>query len=190
VVSIARLSILATLAVGIGCAQASAALVQFTQTFVNTSSTAQDFTLTVTTATAFSGEPLFNIRGSLALSLLDVNGNGATVSTVNAAGIPMYLAQIGADSPTIVQTIWNQPWSFSVGAYGNGTPPDQVFQAANVSVNPEVLQPISVIIRLRLSGRDMVTVSGSFEAVPVPAPGAIGLLAAAGISGVGRRRRR
>jgi hypothetical protein len=52
------------------------------------------------------------------------------------------------------------------------------------------VQPLAITIRLRLSARDMVTVSGSFEAVPVPAPGAIALLAATGVSGIGRRRRR
>jgi hypothetical protein len=102
----------------------------------------------------------------------------------------MYVASIGVASPTTVQTIWNEPWSFAVGIYGNGVPPDQLFAATNVPVTPEAVQPLTITIRLRLSARDMVTVSGTFQAVPVPAPGAIALLAAAGVSGVGRRRQR
>ena len=186
-VSMARNISVAALAVGMACAPASAAIVQFMRTFVNTSGTAQDFTFTATSDVAYSGQSLFDIQGSLALNLIDLNGNGATVGT---NGVPMYVASIGSVSPTVVQTIWNQPWSFGVGVYGNGVPPDQVFAAMNVSVTPEAVQPLTISIRLRLSARDMVTVSGTFQAVPVPAPGAIALLAVTGVSGVGRRRRR
>ena len=186
-VSMARNISVAALAAGMACAPASAALVQFMHTFVNTSGTAQDFTFTATSDVAYSGQSLFDISGSLALNLIDLNGNGATVGT---NGVPMYVASIGSVSPTVVQTIWNQPWSFGVGVYGNGVPPDQVFAAMNVPVTPEAVQPLTITIRLRLSARDMVTVSGTFQAVPVPAPGAIALLAVAGVSGVGRRRRR
>ena len=186
-VSIARTICLAALAAGMACAPAGAALVQFMHTFVNSSSTAQDFTFTVTSDVAYSGQSIFDISGSLALNLVDLNGNGATVSTT---GVPMYSASIGVIAPTTVQTIWNQPWSFAIGPYGNGVPPDQIFAATNVPVTPEPVQPLTVTITLRLSGRDMVTVAGSFEAVPVPAPGAIALLAMAGMSGAGRRRRR
>ena len=186
-VSMARNISVAALAAGMACAPASAALVQFMHTFVNTSGTAQDFTFTATSDVAYSGQSLFDISGSLALNLIDLNGNGATVGT---NGVPMYVASIGSVSPTVVQTIWNQPWSFGVGVYGNGVPPDQVFAAMNVPVTPEAVQPLTITIRLRLSARDMVTVSGTFQAVPVPAPGAIALLAVAGVSGAGRRRRR
>lgn len=186
-VSIEKHMSIAALAAGVASAPATAALVQFMHTFVNTSGTAQDFTFTVTSDVAYSGQSLFDIQGSLAMNLIDLNGNGATVST---NGVPLYVASIGSTSPTVVQTIWNEPWSFSVGAYGNGVPPDQAFAAMNVPVAAEAVQPLTITIRLRLSARDMVTVSGSFEAVPVPAPGAIALLAATGISGVGRRRRR
>ncbi|MFM8732912.1 MAG: PEP-CTERM sorting domain-containing protein [Phycisphaerales bacterium] len=186
-VSMARNISGAALAAGMACAPASAALVQFMHTFVNTSGTAQDFTFTVSSDVAYSGQSLFDIQGSLALNLIDLNGNGATVGT---NGVPMYVASIGSVNPTVVQTIWNQPWSFGVGIYGNGVPPDQVFAAMNVPVTPEAVQPLTITIRLRLSARDMVTVSGTFQAVPVPAPGAIALLAVAGVSGAGRRRRR
>ena len=186
-VSMARNISVAALAVGMACAPASAAIVQFMRTFVNTSGTAQDFTFTVASDVAYSGQSLFDIQGSLALNLIDLNGNGASVGT---SGVPMYVASIGSVNPTVVQTIWNEPWSFGVGVYGNGVPPDQVFAAMNVPVTPEAVQPLTITIRLRLSARDMVTVSGTFQAVPVPAPGAIALLAVAGVSGVGRRRRR
>lgn len=186
-VSMARNISVAALAAGMACAPASAALVQFMHTFVNTSGTAQDFTFTATSDVAYSGQSLFDIQGSLALNLIDLNGNGATVGT---NGVPMYVASIGSVNPTVVQTIWNEPWSFGVGVYGNGVPPDQVFAAMNVPVTPEAVQPLTITIRLRLSARDMVTVSGTFQAVPVPAPGAIALLAVAGVSGAGRRRRR
>ncbi|MFM8817264.1 MAG: hypothetical protein ACKOHI_05235 [Phycisphaerales bacterium] len=186
-VSMARNISVAALAAGMACAPASAALVQFMHTFVNTSGTAQDFTFTVSSDVAYSGQSLFDIQGSLALNLIDLNGNGATVGT---NGVPMYVASIGSVNPTVVQTIWNQPWSFGVGIYGNGVPSNQVFAAMNVPVTPEAVQPLTITIRLRLSARDMVTVSGTFQAVPVPAPGAIALLAVTGISGVGRRRRR
>ena len=181
---------MAAVAVGMACAPAGAALVQFTHTFANTTGSAQDFTFTATTATGYSGETLFNIRGSLAINLIDLNGNGAVVST---NGNPLYAASIGVApaSGTVVQTIWNQPWSFAVTSpYGNGVPPDQVFAVTNVAVAAQPVQPLVVTIRLRLSAQDMVTVAGSFEAVPVPAPGAMALLAAAGASGFGRRRRR
>ncbi|MBU3682603.1 MAG: hypothetical protein FGM39_01015 [Phycisphaerales bacterium] len=186
-VSMARNISVAALAAGMACAPASAALVQFMHTFVNTSGAAQDFTFTVSSDVAYSGQSLFDIQGSLALNLIDLNGNGATVST---NGVPMYVASIGSVNPTVVQTIWNEPWSFGVGVYGNGVPQDQVFAAMNVPVTPEAVQPLSITIRLRLSARDMVTVSGTFQAAPVPAPGAIALLAMTGVSGAVRRRRR
>jgi hypothetical protein len=190
VVSIARTFSIAAVAMGTACAPAGAALVQFTHTFANTTGSAQDFTFTATTPTSYSGETLFNIRGSLALNLIDLNGNGAFVST---NGNPLYAASVGLPpgGGTVVQTIWNQPWSFAVNSpYGNGVPPDQVFAVTNVAVAAQPLQPLVVTIRLSLSAQDMVTVTGTFEAVPVPTPGAMALLAAAGMSGFGRRRRR
>lgn len=189
-VSMARNISVAALAAGVVCAPAGAAIVQFTHTFVNTTGSAQDFTFTATSAISYSGESLFNIRGSLALNLMDLNGNGALVST---NGSPLYEASIGIAQAggTVVQTIWNQPWSFAVTSpFGNGVPPDQAFAASNVPVMAQPVQPLVVTIRLRLSAQDMVTVTGTFEAVPVPAPGAVALLAAAGASGIGRRRRR
>ena len=186
-VSIARNISAAAIVAGMACTSAGAAVVRFVHTFVNTSSAAQDFTFVATSDVAYGGQSLFDISGSLVLNLIDLNGNGASVAT---AGEPMYRATIGGISPTTVQTIWNQPWSFAVGTYGNGVPPDQVFAATNVAVTPEPFQPLVITITLRLSGRDMVTVSGTFEAVPVPAPGAIALLAVSGTCGIGRRRRR
>ncbi len=189
-VSIARQKAVAALVAGVLCTQAGAALVQFTHTFVNTTGSAQDFTFTATSAVSYSGESLFNIRGSLALNLMDLNGNGATASTTGSA---LYEASIGVSQAggTVVQTIWNQPWSFAVTSpYGNGVPQDQVFAASNVQVASLQFQPLVVTIRLRLSAQDMVTVTGTFEAAPVPGPGVAALMAAAGASGVGRRRRR
>ena len=186
-VSIGQHITIAALAAGTACVPAHAALVQFMHTFMNTSSTTQEFVFVAVSDVAYSGESLFSIRGSLALNLADMNGNGATVGT---AMLPMYVAEIGTPGTNVVQTIWNEPWSFSVGSYGNGVPPDQAFLAANVAVTPQAVQPLTVTIRLRLSGRDMVTVAGSFEAVPIPAPGAMSLPALAGAFGIGRRRRR
>ena len=151
-VSIERHFVIAALAAGVACSQAGAALVQFMHTFVNTSGTAQDFTFTATSDVAYSGQSLFDIQGSLALNLIDLNGNGASVGTVDATGVPLYLAQIGAASPTIVQTIWNQPWSFAVGIYGNGVPPDQVFAATNV--------PLTVTMSRAERRRRMMMASG------------------------------
>ena len=189
-VSIDRHFVIAALAAGVACAPAAAAIVTFAQTFVNTTGSAQDFTFTVTSEIAYSGESLFDIRGSLTLNLLDMNGNGAVVST---NGSPLYEASIGLPQSggTVVRTIWNQPWSFAVTSpYGNGVPPDQSFMASNVAVAAQPFQPLVVTIRLRLSAQDFVTVTGAFEAVPVPGPGAMALMAAAGASGIGRRRRR
>ena len=189
-VSIEKHMSIAALAAGVACAPAAAAIVHFTHTFVNTTGSSQDFTFTMTSDIAYSGESLFDIRGSIALNLIDFNGNGAVVSTNGSA---LFEASIGAvpGPGTVVQTIWNNPWSFAVTSpFGNGVPPDQSFVATNVPVTAQPVQPLVVTIRLRLSAQDMVTVTGTFEAVPVPAPGAIALLATTGAMGVGRRRRR
>lgn len=164
---------------GIGSA-ASAAMVSFSKTFMNNTSTTQTYTYS-TYLPVLEGFPSAFMNGQITANLVDLNGNGATFQADGSDAV--YTALINGNA---VQTLWQAPFSHSAVAYGSSTAPIMRFLPTQITV-AENIQAIEVQIRLRLSARDMVTVNGNFEVVP--APGA--MLAIAGASGlVGLRRRR
>lgn len=166
-------------ALGIGAAS-SAAVVSFSKTFVNTTSSTQTYTYSMTVP-VLDGYATAMMSGQLTATLVDLNGNGASLGNDGTTAI--YTALINGNA---VQTLWNAPFAYSASAYGSGTAPVAQFEQVPFTV-AETIEVMEIRIRLRLSARDMVTVGANFDVIP--APGALmGVACAAGLAGTRRRR--
>ena len=170
-------------AVGAACAAcsvASATVISFTKTFQNTTSSAQTYEYFV--ALPITGQfPSPAISGSITATLIDLNGNGASLGNDGTTAI--YTALINGNA---VQTLWNAPFSHSTAAYGTSAIPIARFEQVPFTV-AETIEVMEIRIRLRLSARDMVTVGANFDVIP--APGALmGVACATGLIGTRRRR--
>ena len=166
-------------ALGMGAA-ASAAVVSFSKTFVNNTSTTQLYTYSMMVP-VLDGYPTAMMSGQVTATLIDLNGNGASLGNDGTTAI--YTAIINGNA---VQTLWNAPFSYSASAYGSSSAPVARFEQVpfTVAENVEVME---IRIRLRLSARDMVTVGANFDVIP--APGALlGVACATGMIGTRRRR--
>ena len=166
-------------ALGVGAAS-SAAVVSFSKTFVNNTSSTQTYTYSMMVP-VLDGYPSGVMNGQITANLIDLNGNGASLG--NDGSTAIYTALING---TAVQTLWNAPFSFTAAAYGAATTPVARFLSMPITVaeNVEVLE---IQVRLRLSARDMVTVGANFDVIP--APGALmGVACATGLIGTRRRR--
>jgi hypothetical protein len=163
--------------VGMGAA-ASAAVVSFSKTFVNNTSSTQTYTYSMMVP-VLEGYPTAMMSGQVTATLIDLNGNGASLGNDGTTAI--YTAVINGNA---VQTLWNAPFSYSAPAYGSESTPAARFEQVPFTV-AENIEVMEVRIRLRLSARDMVTVRASFDVIP--APGALALL---GLAGFARSRRR
>jgi len=174
----------AAAALGIG-ATASAGIVTVAQTFYNASFTARTFEYVqlMPTAGSSSGSN-WVMNGSVSATLSDLNGNGGYFSS---AGQPVFRATI--DDVTVA-SLWSQPFTFALtGPYLSESVDPASFSnlAVPAGSNPEGV--LGIVLRFTLSAGDAVTISGTFETVPVPAPGVASLLVISAGSGFGRRRR-
>lgn len=152
----------------------------------NPTPVAQTFTLVVPLPTAPIG-PNSLMRGSASGTATDVNGNGGSISAV---GTPGYQAWI--DNPAnVVQSLI--PTGTSVAIGNNATAAIGPFgfgQFPGPAVaGPAVNTSIGLTLTFTLSGFDSAIVNAVFEVTPVPGPGALPMLAVAGLVGVRRRRR-
>lgn len=166
-------------ALGVGAA-ASATVVSFSKTFVNNTSSTQTYTYSMMVP-VLEGYPSAMMGGQVIATLIDLNGNGASLGNDGTTAI--YTALINGNA---VQTLWNAPFSHSASAYGSSTAPLARFDQVPFTV-AETIEVIEIRIRLRLSARDMVTVGANFDVIP--APGALmGVACATGLFGMRRRR--
>jgi hypothetical protein len=152
----------------------------------NPTPVAQTFTLTIPLVTGPIG-PSTLMNGSAAGTATDGNGDGGSLS---AQFVPGYQAWIDAPA-NVVQSmipvgtniaIANNSTA-TVGPYGFGQ-----FPGGPVA-GPAVVSQIGLTLTFTLSAFDSAIVNGMFEVVQVPGPGALSILAIAGLVGVRRRRR-
>lgn len=179
----------AAAAMGIGCA-ATADVVTLSQTFYNASFSARTFYFTQYLNVA-GGSPSAIMSGSISATLTDVNGNGIA-SFGNAGANPIYRAMV---NDTVVRSLWST-YSFSFnGAYLSQSTANVSTPGANQSVFQNEALPtgvpvdglLAIDLAFTLSAGDSVTFASTFSVVP--APGAVALMAIAGGSVFGRRRR-
>lgn len=146
----------------------------------------QTFTLTVPLVTG-PILPSTLMRGSVSGTASDNNGNGGEISAPLIAG---YQAWIDAPA-NVVQTLLPAGYSqmiannstATVGPVGFGQLPGPPV------AGPAVVSQIGLTLTFTLSAFDSAIVNGVFEVVQVPGPGALSMLAIAGLVGVRRRRR-
>lgn len=168
-------------AIGIAGA-ANAAIVTFNQTFTNT--TAQAKTYDVMQSISLVGAVLDpTMSGNVAAILIDMNGNGASLSSLGTTAVYTALIQ-----DTAVQTLLPGDWSFQVNPYMSDASTPASFSNV-VLPSGSASGTMSIRLQFTLSAGDKVSFSSNFVVQTVPAPGAVGLAALAGIGCRGRRRR-
>ena len=130
----------------------------------------QTFVITVLLPITPIGPPV-DITGSVGGSTTDANGNGVTL-TSNAPN-PIYRALI--DGLT-VQTLLNDPQSFSAGTFGSATIGPASFGPTNL--NQAATSDIAITIRFTLTPGDLASFTAVFNVEEAPEPGATMLLGA------------
>lgn len=152
----------------------------------NLAATTQQFTLLFTLPIV---PPILGgsvIGGSIQGGGTDNNGNGVTVAT--AAGSAFYTALIDGSS---VQTLYDDPQSFSAGAFLSTNIPSLAFGTPIPSqAGPPALASIAIQLDFTLTAGDSATFSSVFVVEPVPEPALGGLLLSAGLLLVARHRTR
>ncbi len=143
---------------------------------------AQTFTLTVPLITGPIG-PSSLMKGSASGTAADTNGNGGSLA---AMSVPGYQAWIDAPG-NVVQTLIPTGTTFVIGSNSTATVGPVAFGPA--VAGPAVANSIGLTLTFTLSAFDTAIVNGVFEVVQVPGPGALPMLAIAGLVGVRRRRR-
>jgi len=124
--------------------------------------------------------------GSVSLTLIDLNQNGATLSS-NGGGDPIYMSQIDGNP---FKSLMDAPINYTIpgGTLGFG-PEDFGTPGASPShPGPEVLTRIGIELKATLSPGDMATIVATFEVTPEP--GTVALLAFGGLTMLLRRKRR
>jgi hypothetical protein len=149
-------------------------------TFTNMIASPQDFSVSLTLPTTVPSPA--QMRGTIAGSLLDANGDGAVLTT--QAGEPLYAALI---DNVPVKTLLDDPFSTTVGPAASGvwpTPP----AAFGYEPAPAVTTMIGINHLFTLSGTgDTATFVSRFEVIPEPAT--LGLLLVGAMSLLRRRVR-
>ncbi len=145
----------------------------------NTQATTQTFTVTAAVPVAAVG-PGLTLNGSIAGSLTDTAGDGATLG--DATGAPLYAAIIDAnplrsllDAPQSITTTTSQ--TIGPAAFG-----PEAFAGSAASF-------IAVQIQFTLSPGDLASFTSVFNVTAVPEPGTVMLLGS-GIVGIAASRRR
>jgi hypothetical protein len=168
-------------ALGMGSA-ASAAVVTISESFYNASFSTRRFSFSQFVQGSGIGAADVRMVGSLTITLTDMNGNGARIATSGTS--PIYRATV--DGVT-VKTIYPPAWAFQVNdPFGSqSTVPVTFNEALPAGVDPNGMLGIDTVFEL--SAGDAAYVSATFE---IPGPGSAAILGIAGLTGLGRRRRK
>jgi hypothetical protein len=135
---------------------------------MNDTSTTKNFQAMVVEPAAYLAGPT-TMSGSISGTVLDRNGDGATLATL--AGAPMYTAMIDGVSQ---QTLVPDYSSCVAGAYMTNAFGPASF---NGLTGPAVNQDLAILHQFSLSAGDGATISSSFYVVPEPATALLSLLA-------------
>lgn len=160
-------------------------LVSGTTAVTNSSGLTKHFTMIFTLLLAAPVTPSSVIGGSMQGGATDNTGNGVTLASFG--GSSLYAAQIDG---TTVQTLYNDPQSFSAGNFLSVNVPQASF-GTPIPSQPSVaaLNSIGIVFDFTLTPGDSASFTGVF--VAVPEPGTV-LLLGMGVAGLalaaGRRR--
>jgi hypothetical protein len=151
----------------------------------NNSSVLTHYTMIFTLNISAPITPSSLIGGSMQGGATDNNGDGVTLA--NFSGNSFYAAQIDGST---VQTLYNDPQSFSAGNYLSTNVPNLAFGTPIPSQSgPAANSTIGIIFDFTLTPGDSATFTGNFVVEPVPEPGTA-LLLGMGLIGLAARRRR
>jgi len=160
-----------------------------TLTAVNTTGTAQDF-FTLVTLPIFPPLPNGTLTGgSVSFTLIDMNQDGAELSTIDDT-TPIYQSRIdGIDWQPLMTA--PQSWKIDPNQTVGFGPEDFGIQGPSVSlVGPPALNTIAVELNATISPWDSAFVVATFVVEDIPEPGTIVLLSVSGLAVFLRRRRR
>jgi hypothetical protein len=138
----------------------------------NNSLSTQTFTLIFTLAVAPPVVPSSLIGGSIAGTVTDNNGDGATLAT--APGSAIYSARI--DGATVA-TLYNDPTSAIAASFLSGTLAAISFGTPIPSLaGPPALSDIGIRLKFTLTPGDSASFTSNFVVLPIPEPGTAILL--------------
>lgn len=148
----------------------------------NNTNAVQTYVITVTLPVAPPVPAPTSTFGSVSMTVLDSNGiNGATLSTAGP-GSSIYTALIDGVS---YRTLADDPFSVFAPVGTNAAGPVNFSFAGS---QPGVTTSIAITNTFTLTPGDGVGIVSFFRIDPVPAPGAVGLIAFAGMAAARRRR--
>jgi hypothetical protein len=142
---------------------------------------AQTFTITVIIPTAGAFGPPSTVSGSIGGSVTDTTGNGATLTNFGTNSI--YTALVDG-SP--VQTLLDDPQSYTAGAFGSQTFGPAGFGPAVVGYG--ATSTIGIQVQFTLSPGDLASYTSVFTLVPEPGTLLLFATGIAGLAHFGRRR--
>jgi uncharacterized protein (TIGR03382 family) len=161
----------------LAAAAANASVVTLNYVVTNTSDSVQSYSIL---ATAPQGAlPGTLITGSVTGTVTDLNGDGATVTSVDGGWI--YNALL--DGVT-VRTLLGPGYTFSSGQYLSNTAGPEGFV---LELSGPVTTDIGIRLDFTLTPGDSASFTSIFT-VEIPAPGAAGLIGLAALVGLRRRR--
>jgi len=152
-------------------------------TCVNMTGTAQSFTTSAIVAPIFPALHKWSLTGgSVSFTLLDMNGDGATLSTVDAT-TPLYMSQVDGTNYVPLMTApdsWSTNSTDAIGPEEFGTPIPSL-------PGPKILNSIGIELSATLSAKDHAYIVARFEGTPEP--GTMVLLTIGGLAVLLRRKR-
>jgi len=144
----------------------------------------QTFTLSVPLVTGAIG-PSTLMNGSVSGTATDTEGLGGSIYTSGVAG---YQAWIDNDA-NVVRELIPDGTSVALGSNETATIGEYNFGFPAPEAGPAVTNQIGLRLTFTISAFDSAIIHGVFEVVEVPGPGALPMLAIAGLVSVRRRRR-